>query len=109
MSKGIEITKKILKTLINEKEAASLDTPASIARKALQSVIILQMAFNKACEDAADDCCPQEYGLYECELCEECPHQGELHVDTQRDIECWKNYYLQEAEKEQRSEGDERD
>jgi hypothetical protein len=59
----------------------------------------LQKAFDKACEESTDSSCPNEFDLYECEKCIDCPHQNELHEDTQRDINCWKQYYLQKAQK----------
>ena len=61
---------------------------------------MFEKALNKACIDAADSCCPHEIYDYECDKCDKCPHQGELHEDTERDIACWENYYLQEAYKE---------
>jgi len=60
----------------------------------------LNIALEKAANDAADGCCPHELDLYECEKCSECPHLGELHEDTQRDAECWRQYYLKQAEKD---------
>ena len=59
----------------------------------------INIALDKACGDVADSCCPCEYDLYECDKCVECQHQGEIHEDTQRDKDCWKKYYLQEAGK----------
>lgn len=60
----------------------------------------LKKAFDMACEESADSSCPNEFDLYECENCMDCPHQNELHEDTQRDINCWKQYYLQKTKKD---------
>ncbi len=97
MEKGIRLTEKILTVIINDKTADGALQGAAVAKEALYEVRLLQKAFDKACEEAADSCCPHEMELYECDKCDECPHQGELHEDTERDIECWKQYYLQEA------------
>ncbi len=60
---------------------------------------LLQKAFDKACEDAADGCCPYDFtGEYECELCESCSNRLGEREDMGRDAECWKNYYLQKAQ-----------
>ncbi len=60
----------------------------------------LEKALHLSCVDAADDCCPHELYDYDTEKCGDCPHDGEIHQDTERDVACWKNYYLQEAYKE---------
>jgi hypothetical protein len=57
----------------------------------------LGMAFEKACEEAADSQCPHEVEEYECEKCKSCSHENELYENTERDIECWKQYYLSKA------------
>jgi hypothetical protein len=62
----------------------------------------LREALDLACEDIADDSCPAaiidaaEFSGWD--ECAECPAQeGEIHVDTDRDIACWKRYYLEKA------------
>ncbi len=97
MERGIALTEKILTAIINDKTAAGALDGAEVAREALKSVRVLQKAFDISCEAEADSCCPHEYDLYECDQCKDCPHQGEIHEDTQRDVECWKQYYLSEA------------
>jgi hypothetical protein len=67
--------------------------------KADQYIEKLEKALHLACADAADDCCPHELYDYEIEKCGDCPHDCEVHQDTERDIACWENYYLQEAYK----------
>jgi hypothetical protein len=70
-----------------------------LSAKAKQCTENFEKALNLACADAADDCCPHEHDLYECEACNNCTHFEEICVDTQRDIECWKQYYLNKARK----------
>lgn len=65
--------------------------------KADQYIEKLEKALHLACADAADDCCPHELYDYETEKCGDCPHDGAIYQDTERDIACWENYYLQEA------------
>ncbi len=90
-------------TANNEEEKKALEWIDGIIKQAnevLSSINILETALQEACEDAADSCCPHEFDLVTFKQCAECPHQGELHEDSQRDINCWKRYYLQEATKE---------
>lgn len=97
MEKGIRLTEIILTAIINDKTATGASEGAAVAKEALDAVKQLQLAFELSCNDAADSCCPHEMDLYECDKCDECPHLGELHEDTERDIECWKQFYLQKA------------
>ena len=68
--------------------------PMSILKKEME---LLSKAFELSCTEVADSCCPHEMGLYECDKCDDCPHFGEIHENTERDIECWRQYYLKEA------------
>jgi hypothetical protein len=62
---------------------------------------VLKIAFNKACEDAADGCCPYDFKTgYESEECINCPNTHGGREDIGKDIECWKKYYLQKAQED---------
>ena len=60
MNISLKVTEKILIAIINEKTAAGSTEGAGVAREALESVKILEKAFDMVCADAADDCCPFE-------------------------------------------------
>ena len=54
-------------------------------------------AFNISCEEASDSTCPGEHDLCNFDECDGCSHYSENYEDTERDINCWKKYYLQKA------------
>lgn len=85
---------------VNFEKLAEKAYDGSKLDKADQHIEKLEKALHLACADAADDCCPHELYDYDTEKCGDCPHDGEIHQDTERDIACWEKYYLQEAYKE---------
>jgi len=97
MERGIRLTEKILTAIINDKKAAGTLDGAEVAQDALNAVRLLQKAFDKACEEAADSTCPGEHDLCNFDECNSCAHYSEIHEDTERDINCWKKYYLWKA------------
>lgn len=65
-----------------------------------QKISILEKALESACNDIADEQCPNEFDLYTCEKCPDCPHDRELHTDSERDMHCWFDYYIQKVQGE---------
>ena len=68
-------------------EAAALREENEELKKALGLII----------DDMGEDSCPYEYDYVDKPECENCPHDHEIHVDTERDVRCWKEYYLAKA------------
>lgn len=60
----------------------------------------LRRALEMACNDAADEQCPNEFDLYTCEKCADCTHESESHTDGGRDAQCWFDYFIQQAQEE---------
>lgn len=56
-----------------------------------QQIATLKKALKLACNDAADEQCPHEFGLYTCDKCDGCPH----------DAQCWYNYFIQQAQEQE--------
>jgi len=69
--------------------------------KARQEIVLLKRALELACDDAADEQCPHEFDLYACEECDGCPHGNEIHTDSERDAQCWYNYYIRTAQEQE--------
>ena len=57
----------------------------------------LKKALGLIIDDMGEDSCPYEYDYVDKPECENCPHDHEIHVDTERDVRCWKEYYLAKA------------
>lgn len=72
-----------------EAENAALESQLALTEKALEL----------ACEHVADNDCPHEYSwaAFQKPECENCTHMTEKHQDTDRDIKCWMEYFLQGA------------
>lgn len=68
-------------------ELAALREENEELKKALELII----------DDMGEDSCPYEYDYVDKPECENCPHDHEIHVDTERDVRCWKEYYLAKA------------
>lgn len=66
-----------------------------------EEVAELKKALELACEDAADEQCPHEFDLYTCNKCADCPHNGEIHTDAERDAQCWYDYYVHQAQEQE--------
>ena len=57
----------------------------------------LKMALELMINDMGEDSCPYEYDYVDKPECAECPHDHETHVNTERDVQCWKEYYYAKA------------
>lgn len=66
-----------------------------------QQIATLKKALKKASVDAADEQCPHEFDLYTCDKCADCPHYGEIHTDAERDAQCWYDYFIHQAQKQE--------
>ena len=67
-------------------------------------IATLILALRNSVTDAAcDETCPTMFE-YECPECAVCPvgpnGKGELYHNTERDINCWIQYYVEQAQKE---------
>lgn len=58
----------------------------------------LQKALTLACTELADHDCPHEFDLAEWTECTSCEKDTEIHYNTQRDIDCWKRYFVEKVE-----------
>jgi hypothetical protein len=62
------------------------------------SKAVIEKALDLAIEESTDSECPREwYDDFDWESCRTCIHDCELYEDRERDLKCWKRYYLEKA------------
>lgn len=101
ITRGGYILGQLIDTLRNESRPIDGHTdPGALTDRwndVLESVLILEKAADLAYFDAADDGCPHEHGLYECQFCNGCEPIGILSMDREKDANCWMQYYSKKA------------
>lgn len=66
-------------------------------------IAMLESAFEMSCRELATGyCCPIEFNNYECEKCKSCSHNTDTYYHTERDTACWKDYFMQKTQKQEK-------
>jgi hypothetical protein len=65
--------------------------------KLLERVKVLERAFKLGFTEFAGDSCPYEFNYVDKPECINCTHDCEIRQDTERYLNCWKEYYLAQA------------
>lgn len=92
------ITSALQEAVDCRKEAAAANLEKA---KLNRQIATLEKALELACEDAADSCCPYEIYSWDCGKSGVCPNQVEGREDSGIDKQCWYDYYIRQAQKQE--------
>lgn len=81
-----------------EKKLAEAENESEALGSAKLRAEKLEKALERACLEVVDHDCPHDFGTAEWPECRECLRMEEERYDIQRDINCWKKYFLEEAD-----------